>query len=263
MVTIPILPSDLAAQLVDAHWAVITSGASDAKVWRLTHPEWGQRFLKIAALNSPNRLIEAYRRLIWAKRYLPVSSVVGYTQDDAKAYLLTEALPGVMPYDDLLPLTLGERLTLLAQAARQIHALPVAACPFDSTLAVKFALIRQRIAADAVQISPFAESHPDCTMADVYTRLIATQPAGQDIVVTHGDLYPVNILVNPQTSQLSGFVDVGRLGLADRYADLALIVNTIRWHFDETWIPFFFKAYGIEQIDREKLAYYQFLGQFF
>jgi streptomycin 3"-kinase len=52
-----------------------------------------------------------------------------------------------------------------------------------------------------------------------------------DAVVCHGDLTLPNVLVDPGTARVTGLVDLGRLGRADPYADLALLLATAR----ETW----------------------------
>jgi len=51
------------------------------------------------------------------------------------------------------------------------------------------------------------------------------------LVVCHGDLCLPNILVDPTTGQVTGLVDLGRLGTADPHADISLLLATAR----ETW----------------------------
>ena len=51
------------------------------------------------------------------------------------------------------------------------------------------------------------------------------------MVVCHGDLCLPNILVDPDTSQVKALIDLGRLGTADPYGDIALLLATAR----ETW----------------------------
>ena len=52
-----------------------------------------------------------------------------------------------------------------------------------------------------------------------------------ELVVCHGDLCLPNILVDPDTSQVKALIDLGRLGTADPYGDIALLLATAR----ETW----------------------------
>lgn len=54
-----------------------------------------------------------------------------------------------------------------------------------------------------------------------------------------------------------------RAGLADRYQDLALVARTLERKFDKKWIPVFFKEYGIEDIDYEKVEYCKLMDEFF
>jgi streptomycin 3"-kinase len=57
------------------------------------------------------------------------------------------------------------------------------------------------------------------------------EPEAADRVVCHGDLCLPNILLDPETLEVSGFVDLGRLGVADRHADLSLLLASAQ----DTW----------------------------
>ena len=80
------------------------------------------------------------------------------------------------------------------------------------------------------------------------------------MVVCHGDLCLPNIVLDPRTLDVSGFIDLGRLGLADRYADLSLLLANAR----ETWTDekearaadtAFAERYGIT-LDHDRLRFY-------
>ncbi len=67
-------------------------------------------------------------------------------------------------------------------------------------------------------------------------------------------------MVDPKT-QCTGLIDLGRLGTADRYADLALMIANAEENWaapDEAERAFavLFNVLGIEAPDRERLAFY-------
>ncbi|CPU63875.1 Probable streptomycin phosphotransferase [Mycobacteroides abscessus] len=95
-------------------------------------------------------------------------------------------------------------------------------------------------------------------VAELPQRL--AQEAG-DLVVCHGDLCLPNIVIAPGDFSVAGFIDLGRLGLADRHADLALLFANARetWPGDG-WVTAaarerFLNRYGAPT-DPERLAFY-------
>ncbi len=69
------------------------------------------------------------------------------------------------------------------------------------------------------------ESTPQLDLWLVSNR--ATGAADQertDMVVCHGDPCMPNFMVDPKTLQCTGLIDLRRLGTANRYADLALMI---------------------------------------
>jgi aminoglycoside phosphotransferase len=50
---------------------------------------------------------------------------------------------------------------------------------------------------------------------------------GTPEVVTHGDYAAPNVFIDPETLQFSGMLDVGKLGMGDKYVDLALMYKSL------------------------------------
>jgi streptomycin 3"-kinase len=92
-------------------------------------------------------------------------------------------------------------------------------------------------------------------------RVVAERPyieAGIDLGVCHGDACLPNVLFDPDTLEVTGLIDLGRLGVADRYSDLALI--TIQLHDEWSVDPApFLAAYGLPRPDQRRLEFYRLL----
>ena len=98
------------------------------------------------------------------------------------------------------------------------------------------------------------------TAAEAFARLAALKPASEDIVVTHGDACMPNFVAVGK--RFSGFVDCGRLGLADRHQDLALACWSIRHNIGGQWVQPFLDRYGFTGVDPSRLSYYRLLDEF-
>ncbi len=78
------------------------------------------------------------------------------------------------------------------------------------------------------------------------------------LVVTHGDFTFANIFVNP-----TGLLDLGRLGVADRYQDISLVLRDIEGNYGTEWREPFVMAYGLKAIDDSKLSFFRLLDELF
>jgi aminoglycoside 3'-phosphotransferase-2 len=97
--------------------------------------------------------------------------------------------------------------------------------------------------------------------AELFTLLESMPPPEADVVVTHGDACLPNIMAT--ADGFGGYVDCGRLGVADRYQDLALAARSIAFNLGEQWVVPFFQAYGVPTPDEGKRTYYELLDEFF
>lgn len=79
---------------------------------------------------------------------------------------------------------------------------------------------------------------------EVLAGLLAVRPAEEDLVFTHGDPSLPNVILEASelTGFVTGFVDVGRAGVGDRYRDLALAARSLAYNWGEAWVPLFFEA---------------------
>ena len=76
-----------------------------------------------------------------------------------------------------------------------------------------------------------------------------------DYVFVHGDACLPNMLIHE--GQFSGFIDMGAAGIGNRYEDLAYCVWSTLYNFkDRKYVDEFFKEYGGEYYDNDKINLY-------
>ncbi len=241
------LPPALHAAGVDYTWHQILLGESGATVYRLTRPDQTRAYLKIGPPDPNRSLFDEKNRLVWLQDRLPVPCVELFVQDGQLDYLLMSEILGIETSHKVYSNDLPSMVRKLGEAMRLFHNGPIVDCPFDETLAVKMVRAQQRAQADLIPATLWAE-------------LAAKRPQTEDLVLTHGDYCLPNIIL--QNGELSGFIDLGRAGVADRYQDLALAVRSLAYNFGEGWAPLLFAAYGIEP-DPAKLKFYTLLDDAF
>jgi aminoglycoside phosphotransferase len=150
----------------------------------------------------------------------------------------------------------------LADGLRQFHAAPIADCPFDKRRATQIEEARQRMVTGEIDLDDLEDQWQGRSGRWLYDALINSQPADEDLVLTHGDFCLPNMLIDPATMQVTGFIDLGRAGVSDRYTDLALTARSLAMNWGREYVPLLFEAYGIKP-DEAKLHFYTLLDEFF
>ncbi|MFF3765340.1 APH(3'') family aminoglycoside O-phosphotransferase [Streptomyces sp. NPDC001922] len=243
-------------------WLPVTAGESGASVFRSAD---ATRYAKCVPAADAADLAGERDRITWLSgQGVPGPHVLDWHSDDAGACLVTSAVSGT-PADQVAAEDLRGAWERIADAVRRMHEVPVPECPFGRGLDTMVAVAHDVVARNAVNPAflPVAQQHTP--PPDLLTRLTRQVPRRRDqeavdTVVCHGDLCLPNIILDPETLDVSGFIDLGRLGTADRYADLALLFASAR----ETWADeeqaraadgAFAERYGISP-DRDRLRFY-------
>ena len=147
-----------------------------------------------------------------------------------------------------------------------LHATNISACPFDQSRRVRVAAAEARVRAGLVREDDFDDARQGRTAMDLYAELVGRSPASEDRTFTHGDYCLPNVVLMEDGAggfRVSGFVDCGNAGIADRYQDLALCARSVADNFGDEWVRPLFARYGLDSVDQDKLAYYQLLDEFF
>ena len=212
-----------------------------------------RRFVKWAPAGSGLDLASEVERLRWAAAFTPVPVVLEHGWVDDGEWLLTVGLPGRSAVDERWLADPGPAVDAIGAGLRALHdALPVAGCPFDWSAATRVAAVRPA----SMRRERFWPEHAALTVPEVLARL-ADVPDVDRLVVCHGDACAPNTLVDDDGSW-SGHVDLGSLGVADRWADLAVATWSTGWNYGPGWEGRLLAAYGVEP-DRARMAYYRLL----
>jgi kanamycin kinase len=212
--------------------------------WRLTAPDGSVRFAKVDTRGRHPTLRAESERMIWAAPYLPVPTVVALEQQGTTSILLTEALSGRDGTDAQWWDDVGALVVALGQGLRAFHdAVGEEWCPFRFDLERALDHVRRRVGADDIDPAGFHEDHAHLTPATALAELEAAAPADEDLVVCHGDYCPPNVLLGQ--GRVTGYVDLGELGVADRWWDVATGGWSTCWNFGEAFEPLFYEGYGI------------------
>jgi kanamycin kinase len=226
--------------------------------WRLAGPDNAVRFAKVARVGDRYPTLRGEsERMIWAAPYLPVPTVVALEALGDTTILLTEALPG---HDATHPSWRDDRPALVRALGRGLRAFHEAVgeewCPFRFDLARALAHVEERLRSNDIGPGGFHAEHAHLTPAGALAELEALAPDDEDLVVCHGDFCPPNVLL--QDGQVTGFVDLGELGAADRWWDVAVGGWSVGWNFGEELEPLFYEGYGVEP-DPARIRFFRLL----
>jgi aminoglycoside phosphotransferase len=257
-----LLPKTLKSVVSDSSWERNDEGLSGSQVFCLKN-EQRTCYLKIAPINFYNNLLPEKERLMWLQGKLRVPEVLGFADDGEYDYLLISEIPGVFAHDRQFEGNQDRLIPALAEGLRMIHGVDIRDCPFNARLDVKIREARERLKNGWVDADDFDDERQGRTAQSAFDELLRTRPKGEDLVFTHGDYCLPNIFIDPQTYAITGFIDWGRAGIADRYQDLALVGRSLAYNFGSEGVERLFQEYGLGVIDHDKIAYYKLLDEFF
>lgn len=257
------VPATMADEVAGYRWARDAVGQSGGAVYRLHgKPGAPDLFLKHGEGTVADDVTDEMARLRWLAEYLTVPTIIQFVRIPDQAWLLMTALPGQTAYQ-VLTSRPDDRLAIvdaLVAFLRRLHAIPVGECPFNSDHALRLSRARVRIEAGLVEVDEFDEERQGWTADQVWDAMQELLPLTPDPVVTHGDFSLDNLLIHD--GQVIGCIDAGRVGIADRYQDLAILWNSLG-EFGPALQDRLFEQYGIAEPDRRKLHFHLMLDELF
>ena len=210
--------------------------------------------------------------MIWLNGRLPVPEVICHEKHNGWSYLLMSKFSGVMACDKSYMEKPQELTEILAAGLKMFWETDISNCAFDFNLDKKLEMARYNVEHDLVDVN---NVEPDTFGENGFQSpkhlldwLINNRPK-EDYVLSHGDYCLPNIFID--SGKISGFLDLGKTGRADRYQDIALCYRSLKHNYEgkyggETYAGFdpdsLFDKLGIEP-DWNKIRYYVLLDELF
>ena len=219
----------------------LAEGAALTPVWLnniggLTFRTDDGRYIKWGPHDLEANMRDEAERMRWASRWITVPEVLAQGGDADQEWLVTIALEGRSAADPRWHRDPERAVRAVGEGLRMLHdALPVDECPWEWG-------VESRIAGAAER----------GTIVPVELR---DAPPVDRLVVCHGDACLPNTLLTDD-GVVSGHVDLAALGVADRWADIAVASMSTEWNLGDGWQDVLIDAYGIAP-DRERLEYYR------
>jgi aminoglycoside phosphotransferase len=119
------------------------------------------------------------------------------------------------------------------------------------------------VAAGGVDPTTLGPTYSRHSAEDLLRHLLAMRPPepNEDLVVAHGDPCLPNFLMRPGGDRVTGVVDLGRIGVSDRYRDVAIIVRSVGQNIGPEVTYVLLDAYGIPHPDLSRLEFYVLLDE--
>lgn len=229
----------------------------------------GDLVLKVELLDreSDNSLA----MLRWLSGKVPVPRVLASEVQDQKRYLLMERLPGTMSCDEAFLSDPEGLVRCLAEGLRMLWSVDIQGCPCDQRLPAKLRNARYQVENrlyDLNNVDPETFGANGFSGPEELLRWLEDHCPEEDPVLSHGDYCLPNVFL--KNEKVSGFLDLGRAGIADRYQDIALCWRSLRDNLNGSYgfcDPEFdpdllFRELGIEP-DWEKIRYYLLMDELF
>lgn len=214
-----------------------------------------------------------YQAVRWLSHKIPVPEILEYEVSDGTAYTLMTKMPGEMLCEERYMNDPAMLLDIIAEAMECLWKADISGCPCDNSLNVKLKAARYNVEhglADIGSTQPDTFGENRFRSPEELLRWLEENRPEEDLVLSHGDFCLPNIFA--VNGRLSGFIDLGRMGVSDRWCDIAICHRSLAQNFAGMYNggrsyggyrpEMLFDRLGIKA-DRQKVRYYILLDELF
>lgn len=220
------LPDKIKKLINEEKYSIDDVGMSDSMVI-IFH----DKILKIQTISEEAE--NEYHVMEWLQDKLPVPRVLGYERDDRKTYLLMTKVPGEMSCADRY-MNDPELLTsMLAEGLQMLWKVDISSCPYTWKLEKKLQMAKHTVENNLVDMD---DVEPDTFGENGFKdpknllEWLNSHKPEENPVLCHGDFCLPNIFL--ANGKVSGYIDLGKTGVADKWQDIALCYRSLLHNFD-------------------------------
>lgn len=227
--------------------------------------------LKIEKTNSQSD--NEYEILKWLNGKLPVPEIIEFARLGDYNFILMSKLKGKEAYDKINMQNPELLVKALADGIRQLWNIDINTCPYNSRIDKRLKDAEYNVNQNLVDVDDFNKDtlgeNGFKNVDELYEFLLKNKPC-EDLVFTHGDYCLPNIFV--KRDKTTGFIDLGKAGVADRWQDIALCLRSLKYNIcdlyglsDDEYMKLKNELYSLLDIkeDEKKLRYYILLDELF
>jgi kanamycin kinase len=252
----PVVIADAVRSLIgDEAYEVVWVNELGGVTYRLAGPSHGVHVKWTPASSGIDLGVERVK-LEWARAFTPVPEVIDAGADSVGSWLVTRSINADNAVSSRWKRDPQKATTALGLGLRALHdSMAREVCPFSWSAAQRIGEVDRRVAQGLLDQLVWGEGFdgPDLSIALGELRDVPDD----DLVVCHGDACAPNTLLDDGAKWVA-HVDLGSLGVADRWADLAVMSWSTVWNYGPGWEANVYDSYGIEP-DVGKIRYYRLL----
>lgn len=186
--------------------------------------------------NTSEELEKEYLFMKWLEPVGIVPKALAYEEQEGKYYLLMSRMPGKVTCDESYMTQPEVLVRILADGLKKLWSMDTTGCPVENRLAEQLEQAAANVRDGLVDVEDaepetFAEGgfkDPE----ELLAWLIAHQPE-EELVLTHGDYCLPNVF--GEGDEFRGLIDLGRMGVADRWRDIALCYRSLCHNSDGSY----------------------------
>lgn len=260
------LPEKIKEFVGDQEYVKNEVGLSESEV--LIFPDYVLKIQK-QSVETDNE----YAMIQWLGGKIPTAQIPVYIVEDGMAYTLMTKVQGQMLCTKEYMSDARGLNRIAADGIKKLWSVDISDCPCRmSRLDERLKMARYYVEHGLVDLNGVeAETFGPNGFKDPEELLIwlETNRPEEDLVLTHGDYCLPNIFV--KDGEISAFIDLGKMGPADRWQDIAIALrsihhNQIGYYGGKKYGDFdpdlLLKELGVE-MNEEKMKYYLLLDELF